>query len=110
MLGLSLRATSAILSAFPAELSHTSVWQDVQALSAHVKRNRPKKIRVLGVDGVYPKLVGKEQPTVIVVDMGTGKPVAVWPIAEKDWKLPFWFAGMNASERANPIRESWVYR
>lgn len=86
MLGLSLRATSAILSAFPAELSHTSVWRDVQALSAHVKRNRPKKIRVLGVDGVYPKLVGKEQPTVIVVDMGTGKPVAVWPIPEKDWR------------------------
>jgi transposase-like protein len=86
MLGLSLRATSAILSVFPAELSHTSVWRDVQALSAHVKRNRPKKIRVLGVDGVYPKLVGKEQPTVIVVDMGTGKPVAVWPISEKDWR------------------------
>jgi len=86
VLGLSLRATSAILSAFPVALSHTSIWWDVQALCARVKRNRPEKIRVLGVDGVYPKLVGKEQPTLIAVDMGSGKPVALWPICEKDWR------------------------
>ncbi len=86
VLGLSLRATSAILSAFPVALSHTSIWWDVQAMCASLKHNRCEKIRVLGVDGVYPKLAGKEQPTVIAVDMGSGKPVALWPISEKDWR------------------------
>jgi hypothetical protein len=43
-------------------------------------------VRVLGVDGVYPKLAGKERPSVIAVDMGSGKPVALWPISEKDWR------------------------
>lgn len=86
VLGLSLRATSAILSAFPVALSHTSVWRDVQALSTRMKRHRPEKIRFLGIDGMYPKLAGQEQPTVVAVDMGTGKPVAIWPISEKDWR------------------------
>jgi hypothetical protein len=38
------------------------------------------------VDGVYPKLRGREQPTLIAVDMGSGKPVALAAIPEKDWR------------------------
>ena len=86
VLGLSLRGTSAILSVFPVELSHTSIWWDVQALSARLKRRLPRQVRVLGVDGVYPKLHGQEQPTLIAVDLGSGKPVALGAISEQDWR------------------------
>jgi hypothetical protein len=71
---------------FPVSLSHTSIWWDVQALSARLKRRLPRQVRVLGVDGVYPKLKGQEQPTVIAVDLGSGKPVALGAISEKDWR------------------------
>ena len=86
VLGLSLRGTSGILSAFPVALSHTSIWWDVQALSAQLKRRLPGQVRVLGIDGVYPKLAGKEQPTLIAVDLGSGKPVALGAVSEKDWR------------------------
>jgi transposase-like protein len=86
VLGLSLRGTSAILSAFPVLLSHTSIWKDVQAQAVALKRKQPRQVRVLGVDGVYPKLAGREQPTLIAVDMGSGQPVALGAIPEKDWR------------------------
>lgn len=86
VLGLSLRGTSAILSAFPVLLSHTSIWKDVQAQAVALKRKLPRQVRVLGVDGVYPKLAGREQPTLIAVDMGSGQPVALGAIPEKDWR------------------------
>jgi transposase-like protein len=86
VLGLSLRGTSAILSAFPVALSHTSIWRDVQVLAAELKRRLPRQVRVLGVDGVYPKLGGREQPTLVCVDLGSGQPVALGAIPEKDWR------------------------
>jgi transposase-like protein len=86
VLGLSLRGTSAILSAFPVELSHTSVWWDVQALAADLKRRQPGSIRALGVDGVYPRLAGREQATLVAVDLGSGQLVGVAAINEKDWR------------------------
>jgi hypothetical protein len=86
VLGLSLRSASAILSAFPVELSHMSVWRDVQAQAAALRRRLPRRVRVLGVDGVYPKLHGQEQPTLVCVDLGTGEPVALGAIPEKDWR------------------------
>ena len=84
--GLSLRATTAILSAFPVALSHTSVWNDVQALAERLQGKLSRKVEVLGVDGVYPKLGGEKQPTVIAVDMGSGEPVAVAAINENNWQ------------------------
>lgn len=86
VLGLSLRAASAILSAFPVALSHTSIWWDVQALAEGLKRRRPAQVRVLGVNGFYPKLAGREQPTVVAVDLGSGQPLALAAISEKDWR------------------------
>jgi transposase-like protein len=86
VLGLSLRGTSAILSAFPVTLCHTSVWRDVQSLATELKRRLPRQVRVLGVDGVYPKLRGREQPTLVCVDLGSGQPVALGAIPEKDWR------------------------
>jgi transposase-like protein len=86
VLGLSLRGTSAIVSVFPVALSHTSVWQDVQAQAAVLKRRLPRRVRVLGIDGVYPKLRGQEQPVVVAVDLGTGQPLALGALHEKDWR------------------------
>ena len=86
VLGLSLRGTSAILSAFPVALSHTSIWRDVQSQAVALRRRQPRQVRVLGVDGVYPKLRGLEQPTLIAVDMGSGQPLALGAIPEKDWR------------------------
>lgn len=84
--GASLRKTSALLSAFPAVLSHTSVWRDAQTLSASLKRSQPSKVRILGVDGFYPKIAGQEQPAVVAVDLGSGQPLALGAVSEKDWR------------------------
>jgi hypothetical protein len=102
VLGLSLRGTSGILSVWhslceclsnphsglplPVELSHTSVWNDLQALSARLKRQLPCRVRVLAIDWVYPKLCGQECPTLIAVDLGSGQPVALGAIHERDWR------------------------
>lgn len=86
VLGLSLRGTSALLSVFPVALSHTSIWNDVQAAAQRWSQNQTRQVRVLGVDGVYPKVWGQEQPTVIAVDLGSGQPVALGAISEKDWR------------------------
>ena len=58
----------------------------MSAPSAQLKRRLPRKVRVLGIDGVYPKLAGKEQPTLIAVDLGSGQPVALGSVSEKDWR------------------------
>ena len=84
--GTSLRKTSAILSAFPVALSHTSIWRDGQALSASLKRSQPQRVRVLGVDGFYPKIGGHEQAIIVAVDLGSGQPLALGAINEKDWR------------------------
>jgi hypothetical protein len=41
---------------------------------------------VLGDDGGYPKLHDQEQPTLVCVDLGSGEPVALGAINEKDWR------------------------
>lgn len=86
VMGLSLRGTSALLSVFPVVLSHTSIWQDVQAQATALKRRLPGRVRVLGIDGVYPKLGGQEQPVVVAVDLGTGQPIELGALHEKDWR------------------------
>ncbi len=62
--GLSLRGSSAILSAFPVVLSHTSVWKDVQAQAVSPEtQTSPPGTGVWGWTACYPKLAGREQPT-----------------------------------------------
>lgn len=86
VLGLSLRGMSALLSVFPVALSHTSIWSDVQAVAQHWNAKQAKQVRVLGIDGGYPKVKGQEQPTAIAVDLGSGQPVALAAIPERDWQ------------------------
>jgi DNA-directed RNA polymerase subunit RPC12/RpoP len=102
VLGLSLRGASAILSAFPVALSHTSVWWDVQALASQLRARLPRQVRVLGVDGCYPKVKGQERPTVIAVDLGTGQPVALGAVTEKDWRA--------VKQWLEPLVQAWGWK
>lgn len=85
ILGMSYRGSSRYLSAFGIILSRMSIWRDVQQRAEQLERERLwKPVRVLGVDGAYVRGWGKTQPVLVAVDIGTGKPVTVGYIDEKD--------------------------
>ena len=95
VMGLSLRGVTAVLGAFGLQLCHMSVWRDVQALAEAVSLPAPPGgIRVLGVDGFYASIKGQDSGMVVAVDMGTGDPVALARIDEKD--RPALFAWLEA--------------
>jgi transposase-like protein len=95
VLGLSLRGVTAILGAFVIRLCHMTVWRDVQALAAvRSLPPPPQGVRVLGVDGFYDSIKGVDSGMVVAVDMGTGDPVALARIDEKD--RPALFAWLQA--------------
>lgn len=83
VLGMSLRSVQLALLAFNIELSHMSVWRDLQEQADLLKKRRQwQGVRVLGVDGAYPLLKGKKVATLIALDLGTGQPVAVGQVDE----------------------------
>lgn len=62
-----------------------SIWCDLQQRAEQLGRERFwKPVRVLGVDGAYVRRWGKTQPVLVAVDMGTGEPVTVGYVEEKD--------------------------
>jgi transposase-like protein len=82
---MSYRGSSRYLSAFGIGLSRMSIWRDVQQRADEMERERFwKPVRVAGVDGAYVRGWGKTQPVLVVVDMGTGEPVRVGYVDEKD--------------------------
>jgi transposase-like protein len=85
ILGMSYRGSSRYLSAFGIGLSRMSIWRDVQQRARQWERKRWwQPVRVLGVDGAYVRGWGKTQPVVVAVDLGTGEPVTVGYVDEKD--------------------------
>ena len=83
VLGMSLRGVVTALSAFGVQLSHMSVWRDLQEQAGLVERRRYwKPVRVLGVDGAYVRAWGGVRPVLVAVDLGEGKPVAVGYVDE----------------------------
>lgn len=85
ILGMSYRGSSRYLSAFGIALSRMSIWRDVQERAGQLERERYwKPVRVVGVDGAYVRGWGKTQPVLVVVDMGTGEPITVGYVDEKD--------------------------
>jgi hypothetical protein len=82
---MSYRCGSRYLSAFGIGLSRMSIWRDVQQRAEGLERERFwKTVRVLGVDGAYVRGWGETQPVLVAVDMGTGDPVTVGYVDEKD--------------------------
>jgi hypothetical protein len=62
-----------------------SIWRDVQQRAKELERERQwQPVRVLGVDGAYVRGWGKTQAVLVAVDLGTGQPVTVGYIDEKD--------------------------
>jgi transposase-like protein len=95
VLGMSLRGVQIALSAFGVQVSHMTVWRDIQEQAKLLeKRRRWQPVRVLGVDGVYPLGKGRQQPVLVAVDLGKGQPVAIGrvnesnPQAVKRWLEP----------------------
>ena len=85
ILGMSYRGSSHYLRAFGIGLSRMSIWRDVQQRAQQLERERLwKPARVVGVDGAYVRGWGKTQAVMVVVDMGTGEPVTVGYVDEKD--------------------------
>lgn len=84
-LGMSHRSVAIVLRVFGIRLAHMSIWRDVQEQAEQVRCSKQwGKIRVLGVDGVYVRGWGDTQPVLVAVDMGTGQPVALGYLDEKD--------------------------
>jgi transposase-like protein len=84
-LGMSYRSASGLLAVFDVQLRHMSIWRDVQTQAEQVRRSKQwGKVRVLGVDGLYVRGWGDTQPVLVAVDMGTGQPIALGYLDEKD--------------------------
>jgi transposase-like protein len=84
LLGMSYRGISVFLSVW-VDLKRMSIWRDVQLRAKQLEKARHwKPVRVAGVDGAYVRGWGEIQPVLVVVDLGTGKPITVGYIDEKD--------------------------
>jgi transposase-like protein len=84
-LGLSLRSVVAVVDAFGTVLSRMTVWRDGQALGNQVLRQRRQQhVRVLGLDGTGSRMRGVPTGLVVAMDLGSGVPVAVAELDEKD--------------------------
>lgn len=85
MLGLSYRRITQVFEVFGVRISHMSAWRDVQEMAEALKRNkRWQQVRVMGLDGAYVRGMGKIQPVLIAIDLGTGKPVEIGYVNEHD--------------------------
>jgi transposase-like protein len=84
VLGLSLRGVVTMLGAFGVELSHVTVWRDLQAQTQLLeKQRRWQPVRVLGLDGAYVQGWDKRKhPVLVAVDLGRGQPVAIGYVDE----------------------------
>jgi len=70
---------------YRAKIERMNAWRDVQERAKVLEMPRYwKSVRVLGVDGAYVRAWGKTQPALVAVDVGTGQPVRVGFVDEKD--------------------------
>ena len=83
--GMSHRKVSLILQALGVRLGWMSVWRDAQAQADRIrKKNQWRQVRTVGVDGAAVLGWGKKQPVLVAVDLGTGEPIALANIDEKE--------------------------
>jgi len=83
VLGMSLRGVVTALSAFGVQLSHMTVWRDLQEQADLLEKRRHwKPVGVLGLDGAYVRAWGNVRSVLVAVDLGEGKPVAIGYVDE----------------------------
>jgi hypothetical protein len=83
-LGMSYRSVAAVFAVFGIRLAQMSIWRDVQEQEQVQRWQHWGKVRVLGVDGAYVPGWGDKQPVLVCVDLGSGEPVALGYLDEKD--------------------------
>jgi transposase-like protein len=85
VLGLSTRMVTGVMGVFGIQLCHMTVWRDMQALADPWSVPAPPRgVQVLGIDGFYTSIKGEGTGIMVAVAMGTGHPVALARIDEKD--------------------------
>jgi len=86
-LGLSLRATTALLGVFQLVICHETVRQDGLAVAEALRLRRLRhqgRCPVVGVDGSGSRVAGQNEGVVVLVDMGTGQPIELAVVDEYD--------------------------
>jgi transposase-like protein len=83
--GMSYLNVSRILNGLGVRLCALSVWRDAQAQAEAIQRkNHWGKVRAVGVDGAAVLGWGEKQSLLVAVDLGTGEPIALANIDEKE--------------------------
>ncbi len=83
-LGLSLRAVVWwIATTLGVRIGVTTAFRDVRAVAEAVRRRRPVRVRVLGVDGTGIRYGGRTHGMVVAVDLGEGRVVALAAVDER---------------------------
>ena len=84
-LGLSYRGVASVFAVFGVGIAAMTAWRDVQEQAGLLKPKRIwQSVRVLGVDGAWVQGWGKKRGVMVAVDLGTGDPVAIGYVDEKD--------------------------
>jgi transposase-like protein len=84
-LGLSFRAVAGVFAVFGVGIAAMTAWRDVQEQARLLKQRRIwQAVRALGVDGAWVLGWGEKRGIMVAVDLGTGQPVAIGYIDEKD--------------------------
>lgn len=80
-----MRSVMWVLGFFGIRLCYMTVWRDLQAQAERVRqRMRKRRVRVIGLDGMFGKVRGRGQGVVVAVDMGSGEPAALAKLEEGD--------------------------
>ena len=83
--GMSYRKVSLILSGLGVRLCSMSVWRDAQCQAEAIQRkNQWRQARAVGVDGAAVLGWGEKQSVLVAVEVGSGEPVALGHIDERD--------------------------
>jgi hypothetical protein len=83
--GMSHRKVSLILNGLGVRLCAMSVWRDAQDQARAIqRRNQWHKVRAVGVDGAAVLGWGGKQSVLVTVDLGTGEPIALANVDEKE--------------------------
>lgn len=93
-LGLSFRGVAGVLAVFGVGIAAMTAWRDAQEQASLLRRKRLwGKVRVLGVDGAWVQGWGEKRGVMVAVDLGTGQPVSIGYVDEKDpQKVQRWLA------------------